>query len=272
MATTAARPLETLRNYATEFEAAILLCLDKPAKKPVHRLRTMTRRIEAQLILLAVLRVPKVHGQNALKARRLLKKIRRAAGEVRDLDVLADLVTAHTPPTARKEAEDLRQTLEQQRDKAAGELQKTLSKNRTKLAGTLESLLKLLDEAGTLTLTSTELSTLTLDWFAHNAPPPSENPESLHTIRKKAKIARYLAENAPKQARAPHKLATEFESLQQIGGEWHDWLILSSIASEEAGKSSPLTQAFTRRCQRTLASYRRHLAGSVPKAAERPRA
>jgi len=265
-------PLEILRQHLTELEAAILLCLDNPTKKPVHRLRTMTRRVEAQFTLLAALRVPHIHEEDAQKARRLLKKLRRAAAQVRDLDVQDDLIAENTPPKAREDATKLRGKFQQQRSKAADQLQKSLQKYHTKLTDTLEALLKTLETDEAPILTSTELSTLTTDWFASKAPAPTEDPDDLHTIRKTAKIARYLAENAPKQARMPRKLATEFESLQQIGGEWHDWLILSEIARDETGESSPLTTAFSGKCKRSLASYRRHLKTALPNAAERPKA
>lgn len=270
--TATTHPLETLRQHLTELEAATLLCLDKPSKKPVHRLRTMTRRIEAQLTLLATLHTPNVHGADAQQAGRLLRKLRRAAGKVRDLDVQDDLIAENTPPQARNEAARLRSKLQQQRAKAANQLQQALRKRHTKLTNTLESLLKTLDNGDPPELTSTELARLTTDWFSSNSPAPSDNPDDLHTIRKTAKIARYLAENAPKQARVPRKLATDFESLQQIGGEWHDWLILAEIARDRIGNSSPLTATFTRKCRQSLASYRRRLKTAIPKAAERPAA
>ncbi len=263
-------PLETLRQRLTELEAAILLCMDDPAKKPVHRLRTMTRRVEAQLTLLAALHVPKIQGEDAQQARRLLKKLRRAAGKVRDLDVQDDLIAENSPPKAREDATKLRDKFQQQRNKAAGQLQHDLQRHHGKLTKTLESLLNTLETNEPPVITSAQLSRLATDWFTANAPDPTDNSDDLHTIRKTAKIARYLAENAPKQARAPRKIATEFESLQQIGGEWHDWLILSEIAREETGDSSPLTAAFTGKCKRSLASYRRRLKTAIPMAAERP--
>lgn len=267
-----AHPLETLREHLTELEAATLLCLDEPSRRPVHRLRTMTRRIEAQLTLLATLHVPKLRNADAQQARRLLKKLRQAAGRVRDIDVQDDLIAENTPQRARDEAAKLRDKLQQQRSKAAGKLQKTLQKQHTNVTTTLESLLRTLEDGEPPALTSTELSRVTTEWFAANAPQPSEDPDDLHTIRKTAKIARYLAENAPRRARAPRRLATEFESLQQIGGEWHDWLILAEIARDQVGNSSALTATFTRKCRQSLASYKRRLKTAIPKAAERPAA
>ena len=263
---TPARPLQTLRQYVTDLEAAILLCLGDPAKKPVHRLRTTTRRIEAQLVLLSILRVPRVHGEDSRRAGRLLKKIRRAAGEVRDLDVQRDLIAANTPANSRDEARQLRNTLKQQRAEAAGKLLEVLDKCHFKLAEALESLLEIFEESEPLTIAPTELADLTVDWFDKNAPIEHTDPESLHSIRKKAKIARYLAENAPGEGRTPNKLAASFSALQLAGGEWHDWLILAGIARDELGESSAITEACTRQCQRKLASYRKRLTSSAPKA------
>jgi hypothetical protein len=63
-----------------------------------------------------------------------------------------------------------------------------------------------------------------------------------------------------KQRSTPaHRLAVAFESLQQSGGNWHDWLILSDIAHRELSAASPLTQSFKRRCERSLVDYQRHL-------------
>ena len=271
-----AHPLDTLRQYVTELEAAVLLCLDEPDKKPVHRLRTMTRRVEAQIALLELLHVPKVYSKEARDARRLLKKIRRAAGEVRDLDVQQDKIEEHTPAKATSEARQLGKRLAQERKKAADSLLKTLKKHQAPLSEALESLVKAFNKTGAFTLTAGQLSALTLNWFHRNAPAPSDDPDSLHMIRKKAKIARYLAENAPKEARSARRIAEQFEALQEIGGDWHDWLILSGIARKQVGESSLLTKAFTQRCARTLASYRKRLATQLPPAthlatvAERP--
>jgi CHAD domain-containing protein len=267
-----AKPLQTLSEFVRELEAAILVCLEDPAKKPVHRLRTTTRRVEAQLILLSILRVPKVHGEEARKAARLLKKIRRSAGHVRDLDVQQDLIADNTPSNARDDAGRLRKTLEEQRTDTAKELQDYIEKHRHNLARALESLLNALKRSETLTVPSSKIATLSVDWFVQNAPAKSDNPDSLHTIRKRAKIARYLAESAPKSAHTPRKLAAAFEAVQQSGGEWHDWLILGEIARDELGGSSPLTKAFQDKCRRALNTYQTHLAQSTPGISEPPKA
>ena len=127
---TTAHPIRTLREHVTALEAAITLCLADPAPKPVHRLRTSTRRIEAQLMLLELLPALPLHHKTAGKARRLLKKLRRAAGQVRDLDVQNDLIATETPYDApksiHKSSLQLREALNEQRTVAAQRLIQTL--------------------------------------------------------------------------------------------------------------------------------------------------
>jgi CHAD domain-containing protein len=261
---TIAHPIQTLREQATALEAAVTLCLAGPKPKPVHLLRTTTRRIEAQLTLLSLLPGLPPHPKPAKKARRLLKELRRAAGHVRDLDVQSDLIEEKTSASTRKESRQLRKTLKHQRTQAEANLIETLDKHQSKLTLAIESLLKALKPVESLTLTSTRLTALTQDWFAqslptHSGPDDPNDPDALHTIRKLAKLARYIVETAPKSARNPRKLAAAFESLQQSGGHWHDWLVLTDLAHNHLGSSSALTQTFRRHCQTALKTYQAHL-------------
>jgi len=263
-ASTKASPIQTLRDHVTHLEAAITLCLADPKPKPVHLLRTTTRRIEAQLTLLSLLPHLPPHRKPAKKAQRLLKELRRAAGQVRDLDVQCDLIKDKTSTNTQKESLQLRNTLKHQRIQTEADLIQILDKHQSKLALTLESLLETLVPAERLSLSPTDLTHLTQSWFTRNIPSTYDDPDQLHTIRKVAKLARYIAENAPKSARTPRKLAASFESLQQSGGEWHDWLILAAIAQDHLGKSSPLTQTLHRQCRTSLTAYRNHLHTFTP--------
>jgi CHAD domain-containing protein len=246
-------PVLTLRNLVTDLEAAITLTLADPKRKPVHRLRTTTRRIEAQMELLALLPDLPEHAKPAKKARKLLRKLRRAAGLVRDLDVQHDLTQSKS-----QEARKLRSLFQQQRGEAAESLLSALHKHQSKLTRTLEALLKTLGPAESLTISATHLSQLTLGWYTNHVPPATQRDHRrLHDIRKAAKLARYIAESA--NSPATHRLARTFESLQQSGGDWHDWLTLSHIAHRELGSASPLTQSFTDRCEKSLSKYQSEL-------------
>ena len=87
-----AHPIQTLRDTANRSKPRFFSASPSPPKKPVHRLRTATRRIEAQLELLATFPDLPPHEKHQRKSRRLLKQLRRAAGRVRDLDVHRDLI------------------------------------------------------------------------------------------------------------------------------------------------------------------------------------
>lgn len=256
MAAAAAHPVRTLRELVTSLEASISLALSNPRPQAVHQLRTTSRRIEAQLELLALLPDLPSHAKQAKKASRLLRKLRRAAGRIRDLDVQCELL-----PAKSEEADQLRSLSKRQRRRAAIKLVAVIDEHQAKLTRALEALLEALAPAESLALPAATLKQLILDWYARNAPATEkQNHRQLHETRKAAKLARYLAESTP----STRPLARTFESLQQSGGDWHDWLTLAGIAQHQLGESSPLVQDFTHHCQKSLAAYQRHLK-SVPK-------
>lgn len=271
-----AHPLETLTELTTTFEAAVLECLARPRKRTVHHLRTSTRRIEAQLELLSLLPHLPPHKKPGDKALKLLGKIRQAAGKVRDLDVQADLVqkqvSGNNASTAlRTEARDLVRSVKKQRDTEADALLALLQKQESKLPLAMEDLHDALAPAESISITEPNLIDVVKTWYAENVPalPPTSSQqngsatERLHDIRKKAKLARYLAESAPKNAAKAHRLAAQYEDLQQAGGEWHDWLLLAEIASDHIGKSSKLAARFNANAEKSLRAYKRKLAQKI---------
>ena len=277
-----ARPLELLRQQITTLEAALIVALADPKPKTVHLLRTSSRRIEAQLALLNLL--AKAGAPRHLrKSTRLLRQLRRAAGEVRDLDVARDLLkdpaalqTAASHPSdgedlaataslhrqLERDAKTLRTTLRHQRSAAARDLVALLGRQGPALAHTLESLLESLtipEETSSLSISPARLTALTEDWVRREfptAPDPDPTPKTLHGIRKVAKLARYMAESIPATA----SLAHAFEDLQQVGGIWHDSLYLHGLARHKLGKHSPLTKLLARRTASSLATFQAKLA------------
>lgn len=270
------KPVETLHQLSTSLEAAALECLARPRKKAVHKLRTSTRRIEAQLELFALLPDLPSPAKPRKKTMRLLSKVRHAAGQVRDLDVQLDLIADEaktkngSPPTPklRAEANALRRTLRQKREAEAGKLLTLLRKEETRLPDTLHKLRDALAPAESTTLTEPRLIALVRDYYeghsglCDHAKPP-QNPERLHEIRKQAKLARYLAESAPASAASAHRLAARFEDLQQAGGTWHDFELLADVATDELGKSAQLPERFHARAERSLAAYKHKLSRAI---------
>ncbi len=101
-------PVRVLRDHVTALEAALSVCLADPNLRVVHRLRTGTRRLEAQLILLDLIPSAPAHGEASTALRRELRRLRRAAGEVRDLDVHGrhlELLDTITPSPSSPAAE-----------------------------------------------------------------------------------------------------------------------------------------------------------------------
>jgi CHAD domain-containing protein len=261
MADLAARPVETLREHATALEAALAVCLGDPGPRPVHKLRTETRRIEAQLLLLEQMRGLPPFRKETAKVRRHLKKLRRAAGCVRDLDVQHKLLKIEeTRPAARRDARTMAMLRKQRREEAVEELLKQLEKRQAKLANALEALLEALESAAHLELAATEVLAMAERQFRNTRELKVEEPttDQLHTLRKTAKVARYVAENAP-DSRRVKQTAKQYESLQQAGGEWHDWMELAKDAKEELGLHHALVGAFGRKCERRLNRFQKLL-------------
>ena len=258
---TAAHPVLSLREHATALEAAIAVSLADPNPKAVHKLRTESYRIEALLDLLDGHKHLPPFRAKAAKAVRQLKKLRRAAGRVRDLDVELRLIKGHTPEAlSQKDSDELQRTRTKRRIRASRKLLKLLTKRQRKISTRLESLLAALEPAETLKLTTTVLlQGVERDFHGIHAliiRHPSD--EHLHSIRKAAKLARYQAELAPRSPIA-RRTAKFYQSLQESGGHWHDWLELAVSVSEQLGEDHPTATHFTDLRDRHLAIYREQL-------------
>src|SRR5258707_13912663 len=85
------QPVTVFLRQGLVLKAAIAACLKKASPKRVHHLRSTTRRIDATLQLLVLSTgIPRIDKQ-AKSLQRSLRKLRRAAGAVRDADVQYDL-------------------------------------------------------------------------------------------------------------------------------------------------------------------------------------
>lgn len=267
------RPVEALRYAIQSLEAAALVCVASPKKKPVHHLRTWTRRIQAQLELIALLpNAPKAPAEHT-RVLDLLKKLRHAAGRVRDLDVERDLIAQESArlkgssiaaDALRKEARVLGKNLKKQRDVEADALLSLLKKQRKKLPLALKDLCDAFAPMKETALTEANHTGLVRDWYMRSNPPSlpgsADERETLHTLRKRAKHARYMAETAPQASTRAHRLAARFEAIQQAGGHWHDWIQLHDVAAKELGKSAQLPRRFAAHGERSLRTYKAKLA------------
>ncbi len=273
MATTIASPVRTLREHTLALEEAMTVCLSKPRPSAVHKVRTEARRVEAQLELLSLLKKLPSHRSEATRALRLLKKIRRAAGRVRDLDVQRKLLKIHVlekpedrvvediaqqeTPLVSCELVELRQIRKRRRKRAARRLLKLLDKRQKKLTAAFDALLTALEPVQNLQLPAAELLRLIDQRFrgTHALIIRHPSSEHLHSIRKAARVARYQAEIAPDSAAAT-RAAQRYEALQVAGGHWHDTLSLAADAATELGDSHATAITFGQLRDQYLTAYR----------------
>jgi CHAD domain-containing protein len=220
---------------------------------------------------------------------RQLKKVRRAAGAVRDLDVHRKLLADNFLPP----------------DKTAGELTEVMaaaegSEKITLLAGeahALDSWLKhrRADAADALCTTLDHHADRLLQaerqfmaamahrrWNASRAQRPAArlaledylrlvdampllDKENLHDFRKGAKKARYVTESEENDP-AAKAIAKTIKRVQDAIGEWHDWDVLTGEAREALGNdgealrhelAARAQRAYERALRMTTATHRR---------------
>jgi CHAD domain-containing protein len=235
----------------------------KVAPENVHRFRTHGRRIEALLDQL----VPDLN-RNDKRLLRMLARLRSKAGKVRDLDVqIAALRNLKIPQEPARKSQLLHALTEERRLR-----EKKLA--RAFDAETLRELRKRLKRAA-----ATEIPEATdplavalrqLDKLGRDHGPLTE--KILHQYRIVGKRARYLAELAGNDPRAV-SLVDHLKRMQDVIGDWHDWLKLSEKAErlfgapQESALVSALhnvTRAKFRQAVAALTETRTTLAGKKP--------
>ncbi len=238
-------PVETLRRKVSELEAAVAQVLAKPRKTAVHALRKATRKVEAQLNVIALLERQeqgfRAVRKPARKVSKQLKRIRRAAGAVRDLDVQRKLTKeAATGSRGRvqEEARTLRRKLKVEREAEGEALLGELKAHALALEPRLEELMHVLEPVARVGLSPRDLEVLAREFYQAGrllAGREKDRAEQMHGVRKAAKVARYMAEDG-----APARTVEEFEAMQESGGQWHDWLLLHETSRERLGRGSAL--------------------------------
>jgi CHAD domain-containing protein len=264
------QPVAAFLRQALALKSAIADCLEHPTTKPVHRLRSSTRRIEATLELIDIATDTRMRRKSK-PLHKALAKLRRAAGVVRDLDVHRDLLKAYKK---NRDTTQLDHDLASARDKAARKLQTQLQKDQKKLHQEIDDLETILNPVLDLDLSGTELLRLTRTWFSATICDLDPNEDDqLHFIRKAGKTARYIAETGAADSKAVATLASRFEHAQETLGAWHDCLLLLNEAQGSLPGNSPtlnqlqekafqLRQQANATAQNLLASFCVHAAKS----------
>ncbi len=300
----ALHPIKTLKEHIVALDAAMLVAVTAAEVGAVHKLRTGTRRVEAHLRLLDLLatgehaaNVPE-HAKEVGAVHRRLRRVRRAAGTVRDLDVQTEIIRYDTPAktavhsgtpgdSIRKEAKQLRKHLQAQRKGEAVRLIATLKDEEQKLAAALHALERTLKPASQPAVSPAAMQRRIRRWFTLQGEPLLQakqskhrqkvaasgdglrssierlDDRSLHALRKSAKLCRYMAESATEDAGLT-QMAETFEAVQEAGGKWHDWLLLTQISNRFHGRKAELSKRFRKHRDAALADYHLRLADLLP--------
>jgi CHAD domain-containing protein len=267
--------IEHLRQLTAKLKENLALCTapkdHEPSVDAVHDVRTGTRRIEAILDSMQSSMQRNSHGQSAqaesahaalsdaiARWQRLLKKIRRSAGAVRDLDVhrhlLRDLLKSNskdetasgsavsedtaTPPVQtplQKQAEDLDAWLKHTRHEHSQPLVEGAKKWADKLDAHLAAMTEVLQSQPPRRGKPASAAVTALEAFARLSSEMQQlYADNLHDFRKGAKKARYMAETGGEDEYAG-AVGKALKKLQDEIGDWHDWLVLAEEAHRALG-------------------------------------
>ena len=246
------KPFRKLRKLLKNFP-------DPPAPEDVHDVRTHTRRVEA---LLGILGCDRKTASQLIKT---LKPIRKAAGEVRDMDVLTDFSASLEPGDHGDCRLKLMEHLATRRIKAATKLCKKVDGNAKEARDLLKQSGKMansgLDAANTSNgkaankqksrrksadsmASALQMQQELRDW-------PKLTEKNIHSFRLKVKQLRYLLEVAQNK---DAKLVDVLGEVKDQIGLWHDWNELGTIAGEALDDDSkcPVTVQIRTRTEREL--------------------
>lgn len=202
----------------------------------IHKFRTSTRRVEAVIRELGI-----EPDRSARKLLKMVRRLRKKAGRVRDLDsqigLLKNLKIAHQ----NGQKSQLLRSLVAERVKKEKKFAEALSKD------VVRELQKRLARAGNNLeipqgVEPLNLALRTLNEVTRDHSPLTE--ATIHQYRLAGKRARYLIEIAGKDPVA-EAFGQSLREMQDVVGDWHDWSILTERAEELFGgvKDSALVAA-----------------------------
>lgn len=206
----------------------------QPTSKGAHFYRTSFRRFEAWSDVFHP------HEDAPQKyALKFLEKLRKATGKFRDAEVHLELLEGMTAGSAQ-EKKKLENTLKLRRDRYESKLDSLL---RDPILSSIWRTLRVLDEVPpqstqpTISNPIKGMARLALNQYRAFVQRRAElSPENLHQYRLACKRFRYTAELAG-DSPAAKPLVDSWKKVQDMIGDWHDYLTLAEIAGETLGNS-----------------------------------
>jgi CHAD domain-containing protein len=225
---------------------------DKAEVEDVHKLRTTVRRLEVHLE-----DCPK-------KVAQPLRRLRREAGKVRDLDVHLSLLKA-APFAGRAGAnaaaplrEELGKFLRASREHEEKILLRRIGTVTPRLVLRLPKVANQAEPSTPGMMAAKESVAQARNGYLRLAQEIPEDPTALHRLRIEAKKLRYSLEPLVAFPEAA-ETAAQLRQVQEAIGHWHDWATMLEIADHELHehRQTAAFHAIEARTQREFARARR---------------
>lgn len=273
--------LEHVQKALRELGKSLKSLPPNPLPKQVHKLRTAARRVEAIAAAL-----PQVEEKESRRLVKSIEPLRKAAGSLRDMDVLAANLRKLSRDSSGDSVAHLIDHVRFVRAGSAQELRHELARKRKKAKHELE---QFAHEAAAAWPSNGSAVHAAASRGARNGrrrnginpaarhlahelaewPPLGE--QNIHEFRVKLKELRYILQLDPK---ADAAFVAALGSVQRRIGDWHDWQQLAEIAHEFVGpgQDQPLLaridETMHKKFVRALASAnalrRLHLTSALP--------
>jgi len=217
---------ERVKGIFRKMERDLLRVASGQRAEAVHGFRTTTRRL--QTLLQDVIPTDDRNQKKLLKA---LNRIRRSAGQVRDLDVQLEALRSLRVPQEPRRKTRLTQNLLELRAQHERKLRKLLKKEDVR------ELSRRLKKASSEVRSHSKRDPLEVArqmLRAATLPTDASQEDLLHGYRIVIKRARYAAEFASKSSERTQFLL-QLQKLQDAIGNWHNWMSLTHSATERLG-------------------------------------
>lgn len=198
-----------------------------PAPKAVHKLRTRARRVEA--LVAALQPQPKKGVRRLLKS---IKPLRKAAGKVRDMDVLEAKVGLLVRRCPDPLFEQLLEHLRSGRKKRAHKLSKAFAAERKTICRCLRKFSQHVEDEFSQASQNTRQAQILFEELRNW---PKLTAANLHDFRIKIKELRSMLQLFDVN---DEKLLKALENAKMRIGTWHDLEELHKIAAEELDADS----------------------------------
>jgi CHAD domain-containing protein len=213
--------LSHVRKPIRELRKSLRDLPDNLPQRAVHNLRTRSRRLEAISAAL-----PPNEKKNTDRLMKSIKPLRKAAGEVRDMDVLEAKVRLLIRRSPNPSFELLLAHLQSVRAESARQLAESFATERKTARRCLKQLSKYVEDEFNQARADNRQAHALFDELCRW---PRLNAANLHNFRIKIKELRYMLQL---MSGANEAFLNALENAKVRIGAWHDWEQLHRIAEQ----------------------------------------